>query len=330
MNRKIIGIFILTLLIFAFTVQVSSHYEDQSKSMKNIQTDLTYKLDTLDQYSTQAKEYFKISSDYAQEFSPTLHTLTRVQCYLRRDGSIPYKNYRLEIRSGSSVWGPIGSDIVDKRISGNKILSGSNWIEFDVDDTAVFPGEEYFIRIWAEGSEIGSGSVYWWYGYDFPSPYPNGDLWYRNLVWNWFLHDNMYQSDACFKTFGLANQAPNKPTITGNNNGRTGDTLFFEVVSIDPEDDDVSYQIDWDEGISKLPWSYYKDSGNPYIDSHVWDEKGTYTIKARAKDNFGGISDWASFQVSMSKNKTYLNTPFLNFFENHPNLFPILRQLLKL
>ena len=42
-------------------------------------------------------------------------------------------------------------------------------------------------------------------------------------------------------------------------------------------------------------------------------------------------SDYDTIQISLStpKNKP-INTPFLNFLENHPNLFPLLRQLLML
>ena len=63
--------------------------------------------------------------------------------------------------------------------------------------------------------------------------------------------------------------------------------------------------------------------------SHVWDEKDIYIIRAKAKDSNDAKSDWATLEVSMPKNKA-INTPFLQFLENHPRLFPLLRQLLKL
>jgi hypothetical protein len=67
--------------------------------------------------------------------------------------------------------------------------------------------------------------------------------------------------------------------------------------------------------------------------------QGSYSIKAKAKDDPNGDGDlsdgtesvWSDpLSVSMPKNKPYINTPFLSFLENHPHLFPLLRQLLGL
>ena len=54
----------------------------------------------------------------------------------------------------------------------------------------------------------------------------------------------------------------------------------------------------------------------------------TETINVSNKEYF---NDYELIQVSLStpKNKA-INTPFINFLENHPYMFPILRQLLKL
>ena len=55
-----------------------------------------------------------------------------------------------------------------------------------------------------------------------------------------------------------------------------------------------------------------------------------HLIQVKAKDVYGAESEWSDpLPVSMPKNKA-INTPFLNFLENHPNLFPLLRQLLDL
>jgi hypothetical protein len=49
-----------------------------------------------------------------------------------------------------------------------------------------------------------------------------------------------------------------------------------------------------------------------------------------AKDDWDGAeSDWAMLEVSMPKNKA-INIQFFNFFENHPKLFPLIRQILYL
>jgi hypothetical protein len=41
--------------------------------------------------------------------------------------------------------------------------------------------------------------------------------------------------------------------------------------------------------------------------------------------------DWDfAFRTIVDKKPRGLNSPFLNFLENHPNMFPILRHLMKL
>ena len=50
---------------------------------------------------------------------------------------------------------------------------------------------------------------------------------------------------------------------------------------------------------------------------------------ARAKDEYDAIGDWGTFQVTMPRNKA-INTPLLQYLQNHPNLFSLIRQLLGL
>ena len=71
------------------------------------------------------------------------------------------------------------------------------------------------------------------------------------------------------------------------------------------------------------------ESGIEYTKSHSWDEQGSYIIRARARDIYGAESDWAELEVSMPKTKI-TNSPFITFLQNHPNLFPLLRQILGL
>lgn len=52
------------------------------------------------------------------------------------------------------------------------------------------------------------------------------------------------------------------------------------------------------------------------------------TIRARAKDEQGAIGDWGELKVTMPRNRV-INTPLLNFLQNHLNLFPILQMLLQ-
>jgi hypothetical protein len=64
---------------------------------------------------------------------------------------------------------------------------------------------------------------------------------------------------------------------------------------------------------------------------HLWN-KGNYEIKVKAKDSHDAESEWSDpLSISMPKNKAInINSLFLRFLENYPNLFLILRHILKL
>ena len=126
----------------------------------------------------------------------------------------------------------------------------------------------------------------------------------------------------------VENEPPNTPTIEGPASGNAGTSYPYTFTSTDSDGNDVSYYIKWGDG-SVTDWTTFQASGPPgYSESHKWDEQGTYTIEAKAKDTYGVESDWATLEVTMPRNRA-ITSPFLNFLQNHPNLFPILRLLLQ-
>ncbi|GAI30927.1 unnamed protein product, partial [marine sediment metagenome] len=92
--------------------------------------------------------------------------------------------------------------------------------------------------------------------------------------------------------------------------------------------DDVSYYVEWGDGLVE-EWTEYYESGGEFTVSHTWDDKGTYTIRVKAKDIHDVESDWATLKVNMPKNKTINPFP-LRFLEKYPDIFPILQHLLGL
>ena len=74
-------------------------------------------------------------------------------------------------------------------------------------------------------------------------------------------------------------------------------------------------------------------SGEELSISHTWETEGTYTIKVKAKDEYGAESGWATLSVSMPRNRA-INTPFMqflqNFLQNHPLIYQLLQKFLKL
>jgi len=124
------------------------------------------------------------------------------------------------------------------------------------------------------------------------------------------------------------NTPPNNPTITGPSNGRIKVMITYNFTTTDLDANEVHYFIDWGDGMNSS-WVGPYPSGDVITQSHTWLKKGTYTIKAKAKDNYGSESDWGQLSVTMPFS---YNIPFHLFwerlFERFPNAFPILRHLM--
>ena len=121
-------------------------------------------------------------------------------------------------------------------------------------------------------------------------------------------------------------EPPVAPTIDGATNGKAGKEYDYTFVTTDPNEDEVYYYIEWGDGNIE-EWIGPYDSGEEATLSHSWDEKGTYITKVKAKDTDDLQSDWTTLEVSMPKNKPYINIFSLRFFGNHPHLFPLLQKL---
>ena len=124
---------------------------------------------------------------------------------------------------------------------------------------------------------------------------------------------------------------PDAPTISGPNTGKPNTDYDFTFNSVDPDGDDVRFIINWGDGNNET--TSFTASGTNLTVSHSWSEKGTYSIIARAEDGYDALSDWSGpYQIIIKKSKS-INSPFhwlQNWLQSHPNLFPIIRQLLGL
>jgi PKD domain len=137
-------------------------------------------------------------------------------------------------------------------------------------------------------------------------------------------------SSALTVIISAGNDAPNKPdTPSGQTNGKTGTSYTYSTSTEDLDGDQVWYKWDWGDEVSN--WDGPYNSGDSVDTSHVWSNQGTYAVKVKAKDTSDAESVWSDpLSISMPKNKPYINTPFIDFLQNHPHLFPLLRQLLGL
>jgi choloylglycine hydrolase len=123
------------------------------------------------------------------------------------------------------------------------------------------------------------------------------------------------------------NNPPNKPIINGPTIGKTNTEYKFTFSATDPNDDAVMYIVEWGDG--ETEWTEYSDSGVEITLKHTWNEKGDYTIKAKAIDIYDAEGPWGSLDVTIPRNKI-ANSIFLRMLECLPNSFIILRYLLGL
>jgi hypothetical protein len=122
--------------------------------------------------------------------------------------------------------------------------------------------------------------------------------------------------------------APHKPiTPDGPASGKPGTSYTYSTLTIDPNNDEVSYMFDWGDGTTSS-WLGPYSSGEVINASYTWSKKGTYNVRVKARDASGLESDWSD-PLAVSIPRTY-NSLILRLLELFPNLFPILRQILRL
>jgi len=93
----------------------------------------------------------------------------------------------------------------------------------------------------------------------------------------------------------IGDQAPDRPTITGQKYGDPNQQIEYTFVSYDFEEEDIKYFIDWGDGTT-TETGYYP-SGTPFTESHSWETKKDYYIKARAIDIKNKIGEWAEHHI---------------------------------
>jgi outer membrane protein assembly factor BamB len=139
-------------------------------------------------------------------------------------------------------------------------------------------------------------------------------------------------SDTTWAWIQATNTPPNKPTINGPTKGEYGISYDYKFASTDQDGTPIWYYVDWGDN-SNTGWFGPYNSGQEVTQSHFWYEKGTYTIRCKAKDPYNAESDWGTLKVTMPKGTTYIPSPFSELIERlmerFPHAFPILRYLLE-
>jgi outer membrane protein assembly factor BamB len=128
----------------------------------------------------------------------------------------------------------------------------------------------------------------------------------------------------CFGDEGV-NHHPDVPTIKGPLNGHVRTDYIYTANSSDPDCDNVSYFFNWGDGTNS-GWTEPIPSGIEISRNHSWQLGGIYYIKVKAKDEYNMESEWATFDVTIPRNRVSYNSLFMRFLER----FPILERLLQI
>jgi outer membrane protein assembly factor BamB len=234
-----------------------------------------------------------------------------------QDGTI-YCGYRklhaVNPSNGSKKW---SFDIGHNRFirGGTPCNSVDGAIYFGVDIGDVDGGE--IIAVNPEGIELWRKEIASTWIMSAPAIGEDGTVYIG--TWDNGLHNEWGYLHA----FGYPGPNPFEPTINGPSSGKPNTPYTYKFTSIDPDGDDVSYFIDWGDG-NITDWTGYHTSGESYSKSYTWTTKGTYVIRAKAKDTNGYESDWGTLTVTIPRDKSTDNMLVLRILER----FPLLQQLL--
>ncbi len=123
------------------------------------------------------------------------------------------------------------------------------------------------------------------------------------------------------------NTEADEPTITGPSKAGPGVNVTFEISATDPEDDGVLFFINWSD-TTDTGWFGPFYPGETVEVIHMFEEKGTYTISAKAKDYHGNESDWVTIDIKIPRPRTSIFSMLELFFERFPFASTVLKHLL--
>ena len=107
-----------------------------------------------------------------------------------------------------------------------------------------------------------------------------------------------------------SNSPPAKPSISGPTTGRPGISYTYTATTTDPDGDKIYYMFDWDDG-TVSGWLGPYNSGQTVSASHVWNSKGTYSVKVKAIDDPNGDGDISDGSESVWSDPLPVSMPYI-------------------
>jgi len=209
MKNKIVGIFVMTLLIATVFTSVGLGTDTLGNEFESQPPPVLWLKGSDQKQTTDIKYGMLIQPLYivAQEFKPTKDTLTAVALNLFEFGEAPPSvEITVSIREELE-----GNDLTTININADseKITKRSSWELFDFDDITVIPEENYYIVCTADGGGLDNNTYCWLF--DIGNKYDRGIAWQSNDTGEtWFdledpVQDPEYpdwiQLDLCFITY---------------------------------------------------------------------------------------------------------------------------------
>jgi len=129
--------------------------------------------------------------------------------------------------------------------------------------------------------------------------------------------------------FTTGENDPPDTIINGPSRGKAGEEHEFTFSAIDPEDENVSLQINWGD-LNVTEWLGPYESGEEIMLKHSWSEEGDYTIKAKAKDIWQHEGEESEHKFANPKNKRSAFMMFHQFLQKLIQWFPLLEKVFSL
>jgi hypothetical protein len=277
---------------------------------------------------------------------PAAQGLSTVDIFLSRHGATgPWEPLATDIpNNGCYQWliGASGSDdcrikvVVTTSQSSASAISESDFtiLGFDVDAHGPYYGIPGQMIQFTGTAENGNPpyDFHWDFGDATTSPLQNPTHAYSDegnytVVLSVTDSDDLTISDTTWALIIALNTPPVTPTIQGPARGKLFVEYNFTFSATDPDLDDVLYLIDWGDN-STSGWLGPFGSGIEASASHNWSQKGTYSVKVKAKDTKGAESEWGLLPIRIPFSFDLSVHPFLRWFsERFPYAFAFLRCL---
>jgi len=118
---------------------------------------------------------------------------------------------------------------------------------------------------------------------------------------------------------------PDKPlTPSGPSNGKFREEYTYTTSTTDPDGDQLYYMWDWGDGTFS-EWLGPYGSGEECSESHIWNDRDSYSIKVKAKDVNDIQSPWSDpLPVTMPKYKDKQFSLINRFLQRFDISFPFL------